>query len=36
LLQFCQKRGKLYIGNVKEISGVNSQGKTLMEAKRNL
>jgi predicted RNase H-like HicB family nuclease len=30
------KRGKWYIGYVEEISGVNTQGKTLAEAKKNL
>lgn len=30
------KRGKWYIGYVEEISGVNTQGKTLAETKRNL
>ena len=31
-----QKRGKWYIGYVEEVSGVNTQGKTLAEAKKNL
>ena len=31
-----QKRGKWYIGYVEEIPGVNTQGKTLAEVKRNL
>lgn len=30
------KRGKWYIGTVEEISGVNTQGKTLAETKENL
>ena len=30
------KRGKWYIGCVEEIPGVNTQGKTLAETKRNL
>lgn len=30
------KRGKWYVGYVEEISGVNTQGKTLAETKRNL
>ena len=30
------KRGKWYIAYVEEIPGVNTQGKTLGEAKRNL
>ena len=30
------KRGKWYIGFVEEITGVNTQGKTLAEVKRNL
>ncbi|MEK7545554.1 MAG: type II toxin-antitoxin system HicB family antitoxin [Patescibacteria group bacterium] len=31
-----QKRGKWYLGWVEEIPGVNTQGRTLAEAKRNL
>lgn len=31
-----EKRGKWYVGYVEEIAGVNSQGKTLAEVKRNL
>ena len=30
------KRGKWYIGYVEEITGVNTQGKTLAETKKNL
>ena len=30
------KRGKWYVGYVEEIPGVNTQGKTLAETKRNL
>lgn len=30
------KRGKWYLGFVEEISGVNTQGRTLAEAKENL
>ena len=30
------KRGKWYVAYVEEIPGVNTQGKTLGEAKRNL
>lgn len=30
------KKGKWYIGYVEEITGVNTQGKTLAEAKKNL
>lgn len=30
------KKGKWYVGYVEEIPGVNTQGKTLAEAKRNL
>lgn len=30
------KRGKWYVGYVEEIPGVNTQGKTLTEAKANL
>ena len=31
-----EKRGKWHVGYVKELPGVNSQGKTLKEAKANL
>lgn len=31
-----EKRGKWYIGYIKGLAGVNSQGKTLAEVKRNL
>ena len=31
-----KKQGKWYLGWVEEISGVNTQGKTLEEAKENL
>ncbi len=31
-----EKRGKWYVAYVEEISGVNTQGKTLTEARRNL
>lgn len=31
-----QKRGKWYIAWVEEVPGVNTQGKTLREAKDNL
>lgn len=30
------KRGKWYLGYVEEIPGVNTQGRTLTETKRNL
>ncbi len=30
------KRGKWYLGFVEEISGVNTQGRTLAETKENL
>ena len=30
------KQGKWYVGYVEEIPGVNTQGKTLAEVKRNL
>lgn len=30
------KRAKWYVGYVEEIPGVNTQGKTLAEVKRNL
>jgi predicted RNase H-like HicB family nuclease len=31
-----QKRRNWYVGWVEEVPGVNTQGKTLAEAKRNL
>lgn len=31
-----EKRGKWYIAYVEEIPGVNTQGRTLAEARRNL
>jgi predicted RNase H-like HicB family nuclease len=31
-----EKRGKWYVAYVDEIPGVNSQGRTLAEARRNL
>ena len=31
-----EKRGKWYIGYVEELPGVNTQGRTLKEAKENL
>jgi predicted RNase H-like HicB family nuclease len=31
-----EKRGKWYVAYVKEIAGVNTQGRTLAEARRNL
>ncbi len=30
------KRGKWYLGYVEEVPGVNTQGRTLADAKRNL
>jgi len=30
------RRGKWYVGYVEEIPGVNTQGRTLAETKRNL
>jgi len=30
------KKGRWYIGTVEEIPGVNSQGRTLIELRRNL
>jgi len=32
----CEKSGKWYLGWIEEIPGVNTQGKTLKEAKENL
>ncbi len=31
-----KKQGKWYIGWIEEVSGVNTQGKTLKETKENL
>jgi len=31
-----EKRGRWYIGTVEEIPGVNTQGRTLKELRRNL
>lgn len=31
-----EKHGKWYVGYVEEIPGVNTQGKTLAETKKNL
>ncbi|RLE06592.1 type II toxin-antitoxin system HicB family antitoxin [Candidatus Aerophobetes bacterium] len=31
-----EKRGDWYIGYVEEISGVNTQGKTIKEVRENL
>ena len=31
-----EKRGKWYIGYVEEISGVNTQGRTIEEVEENL
>ena len=31
-----QKRGRWYVAYVEEIPGVNTQGRTLTEARRNL
>ena len=31
-----EKRGKWYIGCVEEVPGVNTQGRTLKEARSNL
>jgi predicted RNase H-like HicB family nuclease len=31
-----EKRGRWYVAYIEEIPGVNSQGRTLAEARRNL
>jgi predicted RNase H-like HicB family nuclease len=31
-----EKRGRWYVAYIEEIPGVNTQGKTLAEARRNL
>jgi predicted RNase H-like HicB family nuclease len=33
---FIEKRGRWYIGTVEGIPGVNTQGRTLKELRRNL
>lgn len=30
------KKGRWYVGTIKELPGVNSQGRTLAEVRRNL
>jgi predicted RNase H-like HicB family nuclease len=36
LTRIIQKRGRWYVAYVKEVPGVNTQGRTLAEARRNL
>jgi predicted RNase H-like HicB family nuclease len=36
LTRIIQKRGRCYVAYVKEVPGVNIQGRTLAEARRNL
>ena len=36
LTAVCQKRGRWYVAYVEEIPGVNTQGRTLKEARENL
>jgi predicted RNase H-like HicB family nuclease len=36
LTRIIQKRGRWYVAYVKEVPGVNIQGRTLAEARRNL
>ncbi len=36
LTRTIQKRGRWYVAYVKEVPGVNTQGRTLAEARRNL
>jgi predicted RNase H-like HicB family nuclease len=31
-----EKRGRWYVAHIEEIPGVNTQGRTLAEARRNL
>jgi|GEM_PF-2257508 len=31
-----EKRGKYYVGYIKELPGVNTQGRTLQETKKNI
>jgi predicted RNase H-like HicB family nuclease len=31
-----EKKGRWYVGTVEEIPGVNTQGRTLAEVRRNL
>lgn len=32
----CERRGKWYVGYVREVPGVNTQGRSLKEARENL
>jgi predicted RNase H-like HicB family nuclease len=36
LTRIIERRGRWYIAYIKEIPGVNTQGRTLAEARRNL
>ena len=36
LTPIIEKRGRWYVAYIKEIPGVNTQGRTLAEARRNL
>jgi predicted RNase H-like HicB family nuclease len=36
LTKIIEKRGKWYVAYIQEIPGVNTQGRTLAEARRNL
>jgi len=36
LTRIIQKRGRWYVAYVKEVPGANTQGRTLVETRRNL
>jgi predicted RNase H-like HicB family nuclease len=36
LTRIIEKRGRWYVAYIREIPGVNTQGRTLAEARRNL
>jgi predicted RNase H-like HicB family nuclease len=36
LTKVIEKRGRWYVAYIEEIPGVNTQGRTLAEARRNL
>jgi predicted RNase H-like HicB family nuclease len=36
LTKIIEKHGDWYVGYIREIPGVNTQGRTLSEARRNL
>jgi predicted RNase H-like HicB family nuclease len=36
LTRIIEKRGRWYVAYIEEIPGINTQGRTLAEARRNL